>query len=299
MEDIEEDIGSVTKGKQGELVVLGKLLERGFKVYTPMVDTGIDCLVDVGEGNYKEIQVKYRENEPIFQARNFKPRENFYLICFLRGKHGDDFWIVPSTLFKQVSKQTKIGNREYLQLRVGREGSEAYNLLSANHSNWGILLSGATKEVRSTVEKASKRVEGPHFKQPDFEKFILFTVAEAKNPISTPEIIDDLEISLSEMLTETDRERSKRNIPRWQNNVRFAIYQGLNKKGLIRPAGKSRWEITDKGRHALEILNMVQSSVGKDIEKLGGIAKSGFTEQGRAFWSAEVPRHPKRTDKLE
>jgi len=74
----------------------------------------------VGEGNYKEIQIKYRENEPIFQARDFKkPRDNFYVICFLRGKHGDDFWIVPSALFKQLAKPSKTGNREYLQLRIG------------------------------------------------------------------------------------------------------------------------------------------------------------------------------------
>ena len=55
MEDFEEDdIGSAAKGKQGEPIVLGKLLKRGFKVYTPMVDVGTDGLIDVGEGNYKE-----------------------------------------------------------------------------------------------------------------------------------------------------------------------------------------------------------------------------------------------------
>ncbi len=85
-EDLE--IGTDTKGKQGELIVLGELLRRGYKVYTPMVDSGIDCLVDVGEGNYKEIQIKYRENEPIFQARRFKPRDNFYFVCYLKTLHG-------------------------------------------------------------------------------------------------------------------------------------------------------------------------------------------------------------------
>ena len=123
-----EELGSVTKGKQGELIVLGKLLERGFKVYQPMVDTGIDCLVDVGGGAYKEIQVKSREGEPIFQARQFEPRDNFYFICFLRGKHDDDYWILPSKVFKGIGRQSKVGNREYIQLRIGKEGSENYSV---------------------------------------------------------------------------------------------------------------------------------------------------------------------------
>ena len=295
MEDTEGDIGSVTKGKQGELVVLGKLLERGFKIYTPMVDTGIDCLVDVGEGNYKEIQVKYRENEPTFLARNFKPRENFYLICFLREKHGDDFWILPSKMFKELGKPRKVGTRDYIQLKIGKEGSETYNRLSANHSNWGMLLAGATQEVRKTVEGAWKRVEGPHFKQTDFEKFVLFTVGEAKTPISTTDIIDGLEDSLSGILTEADLERSKRNIPRWQNNVRFAIYQGLAKKELIRSVGKSRWEITDKGKEAVKMLELVHDQLEHRIESLGGVTKSGFNPSGYAYWRAKLPTPQKRS----
>ena len=72
------------------------------------------------------------------------------------------------------------------------------------------------------------------------------------------------------MLTEADLERSKRNIPRWQNNVRFAIYQSLSKKGLMRSVGKGRWEITDKGKGALKMLGMAQRGIGKDVERLVG-----------------------------
>ncbi len=58
MKGLDEELGSVTKGKQGELIIIGKILLKGHKVYLPVVDTGIDFLVDVGKGNYKEIQVK-------------------------------------------------------------------------------------------------------------------------------------------------------------------------------------------------------------------------------------------------
>ncbi len=88
----ELEIGSGVKGKQAELIVFGKLLERGYKVYTPMVDIGIDCLVDVGGGNYKEIQIKSREDSPVFTARKFKPRDNFYFVCFrVNGPRGANY----------------------------------------------------------------------------------------------------------------------------------------------------------------------------------------------------------------
>jgi len=78
-----EELESSVKGKQAELIVIGRLLEKGFTVYTPLIDVGTDCLVDVDGGNYKEIQVKYREDNPVFLARKFAPRENFYIICYL------------------------------------------------------------------------------------------------------------------------------------------------------------------------------------------------------------------------
>jgi hypothetical protein len=45
------------KGEFEELGIVGELLTRSYNVLTPMVDLGIDCLVDMGNGKYKEIQV--------------------------------------------------------------------------------------------------------------------------------------------------------------------------------------------------------------------------------------------------
>src|SRR5205807_10655327 len=130
---------------------------RGYQVYLPLIDTGIDCLGDVGKGNYKEIQAKPRQDEPTFRARDFKARENFYVICFLRRRRGDDFWVIPSKQFRQLAKLRKTGDRNDLQLSIGGESSAMSNKLAGNHENWGILLSGATREVRRTVESASNR----------------------------------------------------------------------------------------------------------------------------------------------
>ena len=111
----------------GELVVLGELLKRGFQVYQPMVDTGIDCLVDVGKSNYKEIQIKSREDDAVFTPRIFKPRNNFFLICSVNSKRGNFLWVFPSTVFYDNASQSKSKKgKEYLQLRIGAEGSETF-----------------------------------------------------------------------------------------------------------------------------------------------------------------------------
>ena len=74
-----EELESGVKGKKGELIVIGELLTRGLQVYLPVVDSGIDCVVDVGGGNYKEVQIKYREDSHNFRVRAFKPRDTFTL----------------------------------------------------------------------------------------------------------------------------------------------------------------------------------------------------------------------------
>jgi hypothetical protein len=249
----EVEIGTGAKGKQGELIVLGELLRRKYQVYTPMVDSGIDCLVDIGEGNYKEIQIKYRENEPIFQARRFKPRDNFYFVCYLKTLHGDDFWIVPSKIFEQRAHPTKVRNHDYLQLRIGREGSEAYASFREYRQNFDVLLTGASKEIRKLVEQASKRVEGPHLKQPDYEREVLELLADETAPLPALVIIKELEQRMQARFSRADLAptkgtKGKSNRKRWEVTARFALYQGLKRKGLIAAEGKNKWVISPKGR---------------------------------------------------
>src|SRR5437660_3150463 len=125
--DESENLDSQTKGKMGELAVLGELLKRGFQVYQPMVDTGIDCLVDVGEGNYKEIQIKSRQDDAIFTPRKFKPKDSFFLICSVSSRRGDYLWVFPSKVFHENATSSKNKKRrDYLQLRIGPESSETY-----------------------------------------------------------------------------------------------------------------------------------------------------------------------------
>ena len=253
------DIGSVSKGKHGELTIIAKLLLRGLSVYLPVVDAGIDFLVGIGKGNYKEVQVKSREGDPTFSVKNFVPRDNFYIICYLRGKHDeDDFWIVPSKVFKEKGRLSKVGKKEVIQLHI-REGSQAYNELAVYHGTWGILTQGAAPDVRRSVEQASKRAEiGEHFTQPYFEREILRLLSTQSKPVKTLTILDLLRENLGQRFTKADLQKTKRGLPRWENNVRFALYQRLKKSGLVHQAGRSEWQITAKGIQGADMLKEIQ-----------------------------------------
>jgi hypothetical protein len=76
-QDLEpEELGTGEKEKRGELTVIGELLRHGLHVFLPVVDMGVDCVVDIGGGNYREVQIKYRENKATFTARFTRPRDN-------------------------------------------------------------------------------------------------------------------------------------------------------------------------------------------------------------------------------
>jgi hypothetical protein len=242
-----EELSSGTKGKRGELIVIGELLTRGLQVYLPVVDSGIDCVVDIGGGNYREVQIKYRENTPTFLARTFKPRDNFFVVCWLNDHGANDFWTIPSRVFYESGKQIKVKGRDYIQLLIGREGSTNYNKLADYHHNFGKLLSGATAEVHKAVQRAWKRIEGQHFTQSDYEREILAILAEAKVPLSSKKIVVKIKEKMGTRFSQADLESTSRGRARWESTARFAIYQGLKRRGLIEAKTKNQWVITSKG----------------------------------------------------
>jgi hypothetical protein len=250
-EEKQEELGTGAKGKRGELIVIGELLRRGFQVYLPVVDSGIDCVVNIGGGNYREVQIKYRENTPIFSARAFKPRDNFFFVCWLSDRDRNDFWAIPSRVFDELGKHISVKSRKYVQLMIGRESSPNFSKLSAYHYNFAKLLSGATPEVHERVQRAWKRVEGQHFTQPDYEREILTILSEAGRTLSSVEIVSRVKERMGPRFSQADLESISRGRTRWGSTARFAIYQGLKKKSLIEPKSKNQWTITRKGQDEL------------------------------------------------
>ncbi len=248
-----DELESGVKGKRGELIVIGELLRHGFEVFTPVVDSGIDCLVKAGEGNYKEIQIKYREMQPIFNVRNLRPRDGFFIICYLKGQYEDHMWVIPSKTFFEKGRPVQVRGKQARQLIVGKEGADVYEALRQYYRNFNQLLGGATKEVKNAVHEATNRlrIKEPHFKQSDFEAQVLSMLAAEGHPLGRKEIVNRLKERFQSRFTAADLAELKSNKPRWEKTARWAI-TGLRQKGLIVAESRNEWVITAKGRGHLD-----------------------------------------------
>ncbi|GBD34156.1 hypothetical protein HRbin34_00479 [bacterium HR34] len=145
-----------TIGKQGELMVIGELLKRGFDVYLPAVDIGgIDCIIKTDSG-YKEIQIKTREEAQVllFDVKEFTPRENFFIICY-NLKEPDVFWVIPSKVFKEKSQYLKKQGR--YRLILGDEDSKMRRELHIYRNNFFQLKEGS-KEGEKELKNLSKKI---------------------------------------------------------------------------------------------------------------------------------------------
>ena len=100
------DKGAIT-GKRGEYEVIGKLMQEGFIVYTPVLDCdGVDCVIKNEIGRLIEIQIKTRNkgesyNKQFIIKRHFKCNINFFVCCYLIDTK--DIWFIPSYVFQKLS----------------------------------------------------------------------------------------------------------------------------------------------------------------------------------------------------
>lgn len=106
----------IITGKRGEFMVIGKLLEKGLTVYTPIADVeGIDCIIKNNKGRLIEIQIKTRnegDEDRHFRIKDFKPHKDFFICCYLIDR--DELWTIPSYLFKKISYLLQNGSRGLL-----------------------------------------------------------------------------------------------------------------------------------------------------------------------------------------
>lgn len=89
------ELGARAIGARGELFVAAEFLKRGFEVYTPLVDTGADLVVDlngqlqrvqvkscVGEGHRHEFKLGHRLPKRNWRAYG-KDELDWYALCWV------------------------------------------------------------------------------------------------------------------------------------------------------------------------------------------------------------------------
>jgi len=115
------------RGKSGELLVAGELLSRGYDVFIPFVDCGID-LVALVENRFVQIQVKQsklyqRGGKPTHYWQSLKKKTfdsnkgvNVFYIFVLRCGAEINYLIVPSLWIDENITKFDIDKSERIQL---------------------------------------------------------------------------------------------------------------------------------------------------------------------------------------
>jgi hypothetical protein len=114
LEDFEDRAKRTRKGKVCELLVISKLLDKGLEVYTPTIDTGIDCIVKSKTNHsYFELQIKgTKYNVSIRGGRKVQAHaknSNYFLVFVSDRKHTthhakDIFFLDSNDIQKQIEK---------------------------------------------------------------------------------------------------------------------------------------------------------------------------------------------------
>ncbi len=108
--------------------------------------------IDVGNGNYKEIQIKSRTSRPLFQVKKTSPRDSLFIICYPMSK--PEVWIIPSKVFFEKGSRAKgRTGKDYVRVAIGNEGSSTYEAFREYRDNFHLLTRGATSQVRRAVER--------------------------------------------------------------------------------------------------------------------------------------------------
>lgn len=143
--------GTVDKqiaGERGELYVFGELLKRGATSYIPLVDQGIDALVQTSDGSVIEIQVKAAGSaggkySRWFQMGHLTPRKNFMIIGVEFEKEDPKCaWVFPSVVFDKYASTPPKGSPRDLDLDSGvkKYGMPLRDLLCGFRDRWDLIV---------------------------------------------------------------------------------------------------------------------------------------------------------------
>jgi hypothetical protein len=162
----------------------------------------------------------------------------------------------------KASRDPKIKNYFYVGYYVSLDGKKlpVKGLLSLA-TGIPVTEFASTPRARGILQKlgftvvqsqqASMRVEGPHLKQPDFEREILGILAEEQRPMTRKGITNKIYERMRLDFSDADKAQIRTGGARWEKTARWAITT-LKRDGLIEAKEKNQYTLTAKGREALK-----------------------------------------------
>ena len=128
------EIGTIEKGKVGELIVLTEVLKRGASVFIPVVDTvGIDAIVRKRNGVLLELQIKTRGTEytsgwfDVYVPKDYRLEQLVVVFVDIACKP-EEVWIFPARVLMDYAIKAG-GGEDYPYFRLN------LNARSRRHNN--------------------------------------------------------------------------------------------------------------------------------------------------------------------
>ena len=149
----EPGIGSTSKGKAGEFMVMAELLFRGYNIFVPAVDEGMDMIVTKGQhASYIQVKLANKKSDRYgasFKIKSFernKGNDSFYVFV-LRDGEETEFVILP---YSDMQKNIALGNIKttkggYYTVSISKHegglflGSRNGMSLEHNRNNWKVI----------------------------------------------------------------------------------------------------------------------------------------------------------------
>ena len=140
-------------GKSKELEIASMLVDAGFYVFWPFVDTGFDLVVTNDKGRkFIPIQVKYREKDPALgldEKDAAKYRGKGVFLAFLIGKRPNhQVWFLPFDKWQKMSVDKKRKDKKlYVTISKNEKRLEPFK------GNKGLSL------LRNAFDRKKKQID--------------------------------------------------------------------------------------------------------------------------------------------
>ena len=137
---------SASYGKRQEFKTIAKLIEKGFDVYSTIIDDqGIDCIIRISSKRYLDIQLKARSiDKCMLKDRGYfpqlsivEPRDNYFFILY--SEQADSYWVLPSN---DIVNMAKKGGFNVSEMKSG-----------ANKGRYSVRVAGAKCNPLPQFEK--------------------------------------------------------------------------------------------------------------------------------------------------
>ena len=116
----------------------------------------------------------------------------------------------------------------------------------------GLRTAGGTHSRARSKTKAPRARAGSILDDTAYEVPLLEILGERGGQAPAREVLEELGVRLSDLLTETDQQTLSSGSVRWKNRAQFVRLRLVTSGDMVKDSPRGLWELTDQGRKRVE-----------------------------------------------